>query len=660
MTDRVRELQNRVELLEGWIARIEKIRLLRRWATEPYPDEFRTKLSDHAGRDRIDEAAAVAAHPLRHQVFTGRSDLRPDGSSGTVFRFGRPHFKMALDLWVAEHKAFFFYNRIYFFREGRSKHPSMRWAAAYNGARNAADYVGMMMILPPRHGKTAFLRHLTALRASQYMRLQAAYVHSRDVEASKFVKYVSDMFAGDTGAGRRHKSLFPELKLSKRDNTTQKIRLDVDDPPSNPTLIGAGITASAQGNNLDWLIMDDVVSSNDQSSPTVREQTKMSMRGTWMTRVQGKDGGFRMFAGYPWHQDDAIYDLMQLAEEASRTRGQKGIRLRVCKMAVGGPDENFKPIWPEVCDRKFLKSKYQEIGAPTYAAQYQMRPLTDDMKIVKKVRLYDPKPMTDEDQHNRFVDSCEIHVSVDPSFTNTANSDMAGVVVLGVGSLEDRVVSDTGTVRSDIRTTIRVLDVVEMKSTQSEMTSYLLAKAQSMQIHALHIETTGGGGALVQMLEDAGITSNVISHTTGGKNKEVRLRRVAMLLEDGAPGIRARVEFPGLRDDDTYTDNGVRKPGELRPDKGAKKLIDYVENFRVSSGYHSLDALTQAVAYIGAEHGFSGGSEISQQARNAVQGANVIGRMRQHLREMNREHKMPVDRVMPRSDFGSMLGGRGV
>ena len=181
-----------------------------------------------------------------------------------------------------------------------------------------------------------------------------------------------------------------------------------------------------------------------------------------------------------------------------------------------------------------------------------------------------------------------------------------------------------------------------------------------MPIHALHVETTGGGGALVQMLEDAGITSNVIAHTTGGKNKEVRLRRVAMLLEDGSPGIRARVEFPGKRDDDTYGENGMRKPGELRPDKVAKKLIDYVENFRVSSGYHSLDALTQAVAYIGAEHGFSGGTEISDQAKHAVKGLHQLGRMRAHLREMNRQHTMPADRVLPRSDFGSMLGGRGV
>jgi hypothetical protein len=660
MIDRVAELQQRLELLDGWAKRIERIRLLRKLAREPHPEELRTARSNDAKYDRFDRAACEASHPLRHQAFTGRSDLRPDGSKGTVFQFGKPHFRMAADLWVAEQKAFFFYGRIYFFREGRSKHTAVRWSSAYNGARNAADYVGMMMILPPRHGKTAFLRHWVSLRASQYMRLQSAYIHGRDVEASKFVRYVSDMFAGDTGAGRRHKSLFPDLMLSKIDNTQSKIRLQVDDPPSNPTLIGSGIGASAQGNNLDLLVADDIVGKDDQSSPTTREQTKMSLRGTWMTRVQGKDGGFRIFAGYPWHQDDAIYDLMELADEAKRSNGQRGIRLRVCKMAVGGPEDNFRPIWPDVCDRKFLKSKYQEIGAPTYAAQYQMKPLTDDMKIVKQVRLYDPKPMTDEDQHNRFVDSCEIHVSVDPSFTNTANSDMAGVVVVGVGSLEERTTSDTGTIKSNVRTVIRVLEVVEMKSTQSEMTSYLLAKAQSMPIHALHVETTGGGGALVQMLEDAGITSNVVSHTTGGKNKEVRLRRVAMLLEDGAPGLRARVEFPGKRDDDTYTDSGVRKAGELRPDKSIKRLIDYVENFRVSSGYHSLDALTQVVAHIGAEHGFSGGTEISEQAKTAMKGLHQIGRMRAHLREMNRQHTMPVDRVLPRSDFGSMLGGRGV
>lgn len=656
------ELQDQLQAAEQWLARVCRVKRLRRLIQEEYPEEYRP--DERAWGDRDDDvirASIGAAKRLWFMAYVGRSDITSEDPAEMIFQYGPPHIRMAVDMWMAENKAFFYYGKLHSYRRP-VKYEDVNYNIEYRKARAASNYKGVLFILPPRHGKTAFLRHWYAMHFNAQPQLQTAYVHSRDAEASKFVAYVAALYRTDNSAGRRNLSFTPGLRLSAKDNNRSRMRIHCDEPPSNPTLLASGIGAGAQGNNLDKFIADDVVSAKDQESETERELTKSRLSGTWMTRVQGRDGGFRVVAGYPWHQDDAVWDMLERAEEAERTSGRRGMRMRICKMAVGGPEENFRSIWPSMYDAHWLKDKYHEVGAATFAAQYQMRPLTDDMKIVKKVRLYDPKPLIDPEQHDRFVENCQIHMSVDPSFTNTTTSDEAGVVILGVGDVEDRTISENGATHIRRRTTIRVLGVTEMKSTQSEMTDHILQQASVMPIHALHVETTGGGGALVQMLEDAGVTDNVITHTTGNRNKEQRLRNVAMLLEDGAAGLRARVEFLGVRDEDTVNENGVRIPGELRVDPRMKRLIDYVENFKISSGHHSLDALTQAIKSIGEEYGFGQQASVTVQASRSLrfQGGEAQNRMRAHLKAQMAAHKMPSDRVMRPDEFRGFLGGGGI
>jgi len=653
--------QRRLAILEGWLERIRRVRKLRRWAVEPIPDEFRPVYSASL-RDKAMLFAIECSRTLRYAAWTGRSDVKSDDPTDKILQYGKPHYKMACDWYIARQKAFFFYGNVFFHRDGKSRHRSVQWSVCYNKARLSADYAGVLLIYPPRHSKTTFLRHAMALEFCEDPRMQSAYVHARDKEASKFLQYVSDLFRRDNAAGRRNLAMFPDLKLANRDNNATRFRLDSEDPPSNPTMISSGIGASAQGNNFDLLATDDVVSSNDQDSQAHRQLTKSRLRGTWFTRVQGKSGGFVVCAGYPWHQDDAMWEMMKSADEAKRTFGRRGIKMLESKMAVGGPKQGFTPIWPQMYDKVRLKAIYERIGPATYNAQYMMEPLSEDMKIVKKVRLYDPKPMRDPDQHVRFVENCDIHLSIDPSFTNTATSDFAGVVTLGVGEvLEELVVSDTGERRASSRVAVRVLDVVEMKSTTSEMIDYILEVSRSRNIDVLHIESAGGGIALVQALEDAGISNQVVTHSTGNKNKEVRLRNVAMLLEDGAPGLRAKVEFLGRREDDKTDEHGRRIEGELLLDPSMKKLVDYVENFKIASGYHSLDALTQAVRHIGEHYGFGRGAAISLQAQMSPRVHMTLeSRISRHLREQTRQSKMPVDSVIPSDQFRSMLGNGGI
>lgn len=662
LSDFIAQQEERLATLESWLHRIRRVRRLRRLATERLPEDFRAKRGVEHRIARMRDFAIEASRNLRYQAFVGRSDLKSENPVERIFQYGPPHYKMACDWYIARRKAFFFHGNLCLHEDGKTSHPSAHWGVCYNKARLLADYAGVLMVYPPRHSKTTFLRHAMALEFCEDPRMQSAYVHARDNEASKFLRYVSDLFKKDNASGRRNMSLFPGLKLAPRDNNATRLRLDSDDPPSNPTMIASGIGASAQGNNLDLLATDDVVSDRDQRSPTEREITKSRLRGTWFTRVQGKGGGFIVSCGYPWHQDDAMWGMMESAEEAKRTMGQRGIKMLVSKMAVGGPDEGFRSIWPAMYDKTRLRAIYERIGPATFAAQYQMKPLTDDMKIVKSIRLYDPKPLYDEDQHVRFVEECDIHLSIDPSFTNTATSDFAGVVTLGVGEvMEQMVVSDTGERRGTSRLTVRVLDAVEMKSTTSEMIDYIMKVAAQRRVDVLHIETAGAGVALVQALEEAGVTKNVVTHTTGTRSKEVRLRNVAMLLEDGSPGIRARVEFLGRREEDRVSEQGQKVPGDLLVDPSMRKIIDYVENFKISSGYHTLDALTQALRYIGEHYGFGSGSAISMQARMSPRmHMDLNSRIARHLKSQLRESKMPASSVLPQEDFRSLLGGGGV
>ena len=90
--------------------------------------------------------------------------------------------------------------------------------------------------------------------------------------------------------------------------------------------------------------------------------------------------------------------------------------------------------------------------------------------------------------------------------------------------------------------------------------------------------------------------SRVVLHGTQNKGKAARLRAVSPMLEHSDPSIPAKVMFKGRYPEGEDGQPDKNAPLQLHPDM--KRLHDYIVNFAVMSGFHSLDAATQLIAHM--------------------------------------------------------------
>ena len=584
--------------IDKWMTRLFKLKTLRMMVRTPVPKCYE-------GHDRISKHAAAATQILRYMVYVGRTDMN-DSSGSALLRIGKHHVQMAVDMYRMKYQAVA-HQEFGLLLRGEPV------ADAYGNVRRypGAGQTGFLGMYPPGHGKTLLLRHFVGLEMAMNTRVQIAYIHAREKEAVAFNRYVQTLFIPEKAPGRRNLSLFPN-RLSDIENNATQTRLVTDDPPKNPNLMGFGVKAQAAGNNFDVIIFDDVVPQDDAYQPQMREWRKKQFAGTWLVRLRG-DLSYFMVWGYPSHHEDLIWTLKKDADTSYRTKNKSvnGRNIIVSKAACGGPtsEPKYKSIWPEVYSRKWLRRRRQAMGnAALWAAQYELNPISDEDRIIRKVRLYDPNPQNDPDQHQRFLRNARIHLSVDPSFTNTSKSDKAGLVIVGIGLVDSSETTFGGT-KITSRRVIRVLREAEIKATQKELSDTVADIARSRRVDMVHVERAGGSTAFSEfMLALHGIES-VYEHPVGPKDKGRRLREVASMIEADAIDITPVVELPGVWEEG-------RKGRNLVVDPAVKTLWNYIVNFRAASGYHSLDAFTQVVAYLAPEVGIGTAAATSEARRH--------------------------------------------
>lgn len=606
-TARQRETTRPKELAEAWIARLRRIRALRKRAME-----IRTETSRDA---KLNNATRL----LRYMIYTGRDD------KGAVYSVGFHMVKMSVDLFMAQHGAVWDC-------EGMKLPGEQVGPAPMAGERDGrlindgtkAD--GAVMMYPPRHTKTTVLRFWCGQTINEDPVTQGVYLHDKEDESKDFKQHVGNLFDPQTSSGRRSLSLYPQNRLADYDNNAYNLRVWTPDPPKNPNLHASSIWSSALGKNLNWIIADDVIPQEDQNQPTERDRRKRKFRGTWLTRFVGGKG-FYILSGYPWHHDDLLWETYKLARKGVESNWTAGLRVLVSKMPVGGPKTNFKSIWPDMFPPQTLRAMYRKINdAAIWSANFMLNPITDDMKIVKKVRLYD----VDEDEHQLFVQGAVIHVSVDPAATARVDSDKAGFILAGFGDaiFQERV---GDLIKQSSETVIRILEAKEFYATQIELVDHIAELASGRKIDLVHVEVVQGFVAVLEMLSRVHGIQSVIEHKPGNKNKEQRLRAVASMLEDGSPGLRAVVEFPGRKNEH----------GVLEPLDGVRHLIDYVINFKVTTGHHSLDALTQLCKHLAPAVGIGEGSVSKEMRENAGLPANRLTRLYAEMERESREARRP-------------------
>ena len=415
---------------------------------------------------------------------------------------------------------------------------------------------------------------VAGLEASTNEMMQGAYLHAKEDKAKENLAYISSMFDTDNPMGRRRDALFPGRAKADYDNNSSSLRLVARNPTKSPTLIAAGVKNAGLGGDTNIQFWDDVVPQSDRDQPTERDRRFHTLAFTWKTRNRGK-GTFTLFTGYPWHNDDAMARHANMIHE-------KKIRWILSRLPVGGPSTRpmFFSIWPEVYPPEALRAKFEESNRnhALWAANYMLNPISDEMRMIRRVRLYDATAP----EHVGFMQSARFHVSVDPTATNKQESDKAGIIYGGVGEVSYE--RDGATYYQN---RFRFLDWTALHVNQVEVVDHAAAYAATRPVYLVHIETRSGFHATADIFEDK-YGLEVVRHDPGPKGKAIRLKQCAGVIDDSSPEFRALVEFPGVPDGE----------GGLRPDPKFVPLIQQFLDFGVNPEDHCVDATTQLINYL--------------------------------------------------------------
>ena len=588
----------------AWVDRIRRVRHVAERARQP-------SMPGVSPRERVIQEST---HVLRYMLYVNRADISftrvGQKKSLSVYIMAEHHVRMSMGLYFSRNHAGVGVvpGRVLFpgdeYTDAQGKHKT------YDGC----GWTGTMFMLPPRHSKTDFLKAVVGLMIGVNPRVQIAYVHDTDGGAGNFHSSVRDMFNPDESQGRRNRRLFP-YTLADKDNNSSQMRVKVDNPPRNPNLLSSGIRGSWQGLNLDLLIGDDLVPTKDVDHPTDRERRATIWGGTWLSRLQGQNPHV-IYSGYPRHFGDLMWLKYLDAKKAGRTGFREGDPLWVMRAPVGGPSSSvpFKPLWPEMYPAPWLRQQYKRLNNPTtWAANYMCQPMSEEMKIVRRVRLLDiDDPAV---KHLLNPKNTENHLSVDPAAKGDGSGDKAGLVVLSVGDLVRQTDFEDGQGYETDRETLAVVRVArEFDATQFELMDEMRDVSQSMPIHRAHVEcVTGLGSAIIEAL---GRFHNVqgINAIKASTNKKQRFKAVAGMVENADPLLPAKVAFFAQRAKDEHGNTIPDSPLEPLPEYD--KLISYITNFAVEDGFHSLDAFTQICRELMVSLGVGDGSFSSQVRRD--------------------------------------------
>jgi len=566
-----------------WIARIQKVRALR--------DRARNKLPK--GYSRSQGRALEMAHPLRYMVWVGRPGTGGDGDKPlTYFQIRRHHCKMAQATYSARKREIL-----------------------TNGKWLPYSAKGAFYILPPGHGKSAFVSHVISLMLSERPSLRCIFNHAQEEMAQQNLGMVAANFDPAEACGRRNLAMFPGLEIAEK--SSKKFRLKLPERQKSPTIIAVGYTAAKSGTDADILWNDDPCDQKLAEQPTERKRAWDRINGTWRTRLRGTRT-FEFYSSTMWHHDDPTAKMLALIKARSAF-------YTVCPMRCGGPDRDFAPLWPEMYPASYLKQKYKELGARLYATVYECNPQPEELRKVKRLAYYVPG-----DEHYSFTESAVHHLSLDPTATSREKSDEASFVYAAIG---DVVTATRDSIQ--YRKELRILDARQFHATQSTGVEEVCAFASVNRVDYVHAETRSGFNATAEMLEARDI--DVIRHDPGNRSKERRLMDVATMLDDSPTdkGLEgAVVRFPGM-----MGPNGVPVQD---PDSPILWLEQQILEFGVCQKDNGLDATTQLCKFLGPELGVGQGQvtkTVQRQERAAShQTLDKMLRMIESMGRRNNQH----------------------
>lgn len=425
---------------------------------------------------------------------------------------------------------------------------------------------------------TEFATHYLALEINANPRTQSQYLHAIDEKAEEHMAFVARLFDPGDEAGRRNISIFPDNKkiLKKKSNIFE---LKLPERLKSPTITAAGVMSARLGGDTNIQVWDDIVPASDVDEPTTRERRSHRLGATFTTRQRGENT-FILCIGYFFHHDDALSKLWKTSKK------DPGI-FYLSKQYTGGPTSTprFASLWPEVFPPHELAKRFALMNndVSLWSANYEANPIADAARLIKTLRYYDPLSR----EHTDFLGSAQYHISIDPTATSQESSDKAGFVYAGVGEVKIQHVSDEGRQEETYQTRLRILDAQQIHANQPDLVEAVMLYAARRPVYQVHVECRSGFHATADIFQNRyGLEVNRLDPKN--KNKEIRLKACAGVIDNSLNNHPAIVEFPGQRMPD----------GKVGPDPQWSHLYKQFLDFGYTNDDHMLDPIVQLVTHL--------------------------------------------------------------
>lgn len=161
--------------------------------------------------------------------------------------------------------------------------------------------------MPVGFSKTYLMAALSMWLMGLDPTLRGAIVSASQGQAQKPLAMVRDYIEDS----KELQLVFPNLKRSSRrsDAWTQS-RLTVERPRGirDPTLTAVGVHGKLPGSRLSWLLVDDILSEENTSTPEQRETVSKWFLSTVLSR-RDVSGSRVVVTNTPWHPEDLTYRL---------------------------------------------------------------------------------------------------------------------------------------------------------------------------------------------------------------------------------------------------------------------------------------------------------------------------------------------------------------
>lgn len=272
--------------------------------------------------------------------------------------------------------------------------------------------------------------------------------------------------------------LYPEIRQAVDNNVEwAQDRITIKRQDSNikgPTVWAAGVEGNLTGSHPDLIILDDVVSRDNVTTPEQIDKVKLRYKDALDLL---EPGGQLIVIGTRWTESDLYNWMMDKDNQIIQ-----GYDVMVRKAYEGDLEtgEGFKALWGEKFTQEELLSRLRGKGWYEFSAQYQNDPIPDKDATFQKewIQQYDK-----EDIRGKELTKV---LTIDPAISLEKSADYTAMIVSGIDTFGN----------------IFVLDMVRERLTPSQLIEQVFQLNEVWHPTSVGIETVAYQKAIAYSLRE--------------------------------------------------------------------------------------------------------------------------------------------------------------